>query len=99
MYCKKIFSVSFLLFCAGIGLAQNTEKDNVVRIESGLVQGFDHEGSLGFLGIPYAKVERFMPPMPVDKWDTVMVCKQRSLLCSGFMVVDLTLAPQSGTLA
>ena len=74
MYCKKIFSVSFLLFCAGIGLAQNTEKENVVRIESGLVQGFDHEGSLGFLGIPYAKVERFMPPMPVDKWDTVMVC-------------------------
>ena len=74
MYCKKFFSVSLLLLCAGVGLAQNAEKENVVRIESGLVQGFDHEGSLGFLGIPYAKVERFMPPMPVDKWDTVMVC-------------------------
>ena len=74
MYCKKIFSVSLLLLCAGVGLAQNAGKENVVRIESGLVQGFDHEGSLGFLGIPYAKVERFMPPMPVDKWDTVMVC-------------------------
>ena len=74
MYRKKIISVSLLLLCAGVSLAQNTEKENVVRIESGLVQGFDHEGSLGFLGIPYAKVERFMPPKPVDKWDTVMVC-------------------------
>ena len=74
MHCKKIISVSLLSLMASLCLAQNAEKENVVRIESGLVQGFDHEGSLGFLGIPYAKVERFMPPMPVDKWDTVMVC-------------------------
>ena len=74
MYCKKIFSVSLLLLCASICFAQNAGKENVVRIESGLVQGFNHEGSIGFLGIPYAKVERFMPPKPVDKWDTVMVC-------------------------
>lgn len=74
MYCKKIFSVSLLLLCASICFAQNAGKENVVRIESGLVQGFNHEGSIGFLGIPYAKVERFMPPMPVDKWDTVRIC-------------------------
>ena len=74
MYCKKIFSVSILLLCASICFAQNAGKENVVRIESGLVQGFNHEGSIGFLGIPYAKVERFMPPMPVDKWDTVRIC-------------------------
>lgn len=29
---------------------------------------------MAFLGIPYAKVERFMPPLPVDKWDTIRVC-------------------------
>ncbi|MBR5735192.1 MAG: carboxylesterase/lipase family protein [Bacteroidales bacterium] len=46
----------------------------VVKTESGLVKGFDHEGSIGFLGIPYAKVERFMPPQPVAPWDTVMIC-------------------------
>ena len=46
----------------------------VVSIESGKVKGFDQEGSMAFLGIPYAKVERFMPPLPVDKWDTVRVC-------------------------
>ena len=46
----------------------------VVRTESGLVKGIEEEGTLAFKGIPYAKVERFMPPLPVDKWDTVMVC-------------------------
>ena len=46
----------------------------VVSTESGQVRGFDDEGTTGFLGIPYAKVERFMPPQPVDRWDTVMVC-------------------------
>ena len=50
------------------------EEQMVVRTESGLVKGFDHEGAMGFLGIPYAKVERFMPPLPVDKWDTIRVC-------------------------
>lgn len=46
----------------------------VVRTKSGLVKGIEEEGTWAFLGIPYAKVERFMPPLPVDKWDTVMVC-------------------------
>jgi len=46
----------------------------VVKTESGLVKGFNQEGSMAFLGIPYAKVERFMPPKPADKWDTIMVC-------------------------
>ena len=46
----------------------------VVRTESGLVQGINQEGTTGFLGIPYAKVERFMPPKPVDKWKGIRVC-------------------------
>ena len=50
------------------------EDPMIVRTESGMVKGFNHEGTMGFLGIPYAKVERFMPPMPVDKWDTIRVC-------------------------
>ena len=29
---------------------------------------------MAFLGIPYARVERFMPPLPVEKWDTIRVC-------------------------
>ena len=46
----------------------------VVRTESGQVKGIDQEGSTAFLGIPYAKVERFMPPQPVDKWEGIRVC-------------------------
>ena len=46
----------------------------VVRTESGRVKGIDQEGSTAFLGIPYAKVERFMPPQPVDKWEGIRVC-------------------------
>lgn len=46
----------------------------VVRIHSGRVQGIHQEGTEAFLGIPYAKVERFMPPLPVEPWDTLMRC-------------------------
>ncbi len=46
----------------------------VVDTTNGKVSGFDHEGSMAFLGIPYAKVERFMPPLPVDKWEDVRRC-------------------------
>ena len=29
---------------------------------------------MAFLGIPYARVERFLPPQPVEPWDTVRPC-------------------------
>ena len=57
-----------------MGSMADVKDQMVVKTESGQVKGFNHEGSMGFLGIPYAKVERFMPPMPVDKWDTIRVC-------------------------
>ena len=46
----------------------------VVSTDAGKVKGCIQEGTMAFLGIPYAKVERFMPPMPVEAWDTVRVC-------------------------
>ena len=46
----------------------------VVRTKAGLVKGIEEEGTLAFKGIPYATVERFMPPKPVPKWDTIRVC-------------------------
>lgn len=45
-----------------------------VKTTNGLVRGFEEEGTLAFKGIPYAKAERFMPPQPAEKWDTVMAC-------------------------
>ena len=47
---------------------------NAIATTSGLVSGINHEGTMGFLGIPYAKVERFMPPLPVDKWEGIRHC-------------------------
>ena len=46
----------------------------MVKTPSGWIRGCNQEGSMAFLGIPYAKVQRFMPPLPVDPWDTVRVC-------------------------
>lgn len=45
-----------------------------IRTTNGLVKGFEEEGTMAFKGIPYARTERFMPPQPAEKWDTVMVC-------------------------
>lgn len=67
-------AVSLLFVLATSSFAKKKEPVHVVRIESGLVQGFNQEGTEAYLGIPYAKVERFMPPLPVVPWDTVMVC-------------------------
>ena len=46
----------------------------VVSTASGQVSGIVQEGSLAYLGIPYAKVERCMPPLPVEKWQGVRAC-------------------------
>ena len=51
-----------------------TNDPMVVSTKSGLVKGIDQEGSMAFLGIPYAKVERFMPPQPVKKWKGIRNC-------------------------
>lgn len=56
------------------GQAKQKSDSKIVRIDAGLVKGFDQEGTEAFLGIPYAKVERFMPPQPVEPWDSVMLC-------------------------
>ena len=70
---KRLF-IAVLTMLFSLGSVAQPIDPMVVSTESGLVKGFDHEGTLGFLGIPYAKVERFMPPLPVDKWETIRVC-------------------------
>ena len=65
----------FMMLAMLIPLAGMAQQDPmVIRTESGQVKGINQEGAIGFLGIPYAKVERFMPPKPADKWEGVMVC-------------------------
>ncbi|MBR2018273.1 MAG: carboxylesterase/lipase family protein [Prevotella sp.] len=55
--------------------AQNTD-NHIIDTKQGKVKGFDQEGTMAFLGIPYARVERFMPPMPADKWQGVRDCNK-----------------------
>jgi len=40
----------------------------VAHTESGKVRGYLHDGIYIFKGIPYAKAERFMPPVKPDTW-------------------------------
>ena len=63
--------MALLLLLIGCGQATDPL---TVEIESGKVKGFEQEGTMAFLGIPYAKVERFMPPQPVEAWSDVRVC-------------------------
>lgn len=72
----KFITVAFLMALPALCLAKKKPQVElpVVRTDAGLVQGFHQEGTEAFLGIPYARVERFMPPLPVNPWDTVMVC-------------------------
>ena len=71
------FKHMFLCLLTSVSMLNSScqaEDPLVVKIESGKIKGIEQEGTMAFLGIPYAKVERFMPPLPVDKWDTVRVC-------------------------
>lgn len=63
-----------LLMVVSAMAQQNVRQNLVVKTNSGKVSGIIQEGTLAFLGIPYARVERFMPPQPVKKWKGVRVC-------------------------
>jgi para-nitrobenzyl esterase len=71
---KRSFLFSVMTLLLVVGSMAQVDDPMVVRTSSGLVKGFDDNGTKSFLGIPYAKVERFMPPQPVENWDTVRVC-------------------------
>lgn len=43
----------------------------VVQTVSGKVAGYFDDGIYTYKGIPYAKAERFMPPVPADPWEGI----------------------------
>ncbi len=70
----------FFLITTGIFLTSCNQKTNnnqepVIRTTSGDVSGSFNDSVFAFLGIPYAKAERFMPPQEPDAWDGVLECK------------------------
>ena len=73
MKLRRLFITTGLLLMTTAMMAEG-QKDYVVKTASGFVEGIDQEGTKAFLGIPYAKVERFMPPKPISKWKGVRKC-------------------------
>ncbi|MCR4603171.1 MAG: carboxylesterase family protein [Prevotella sp.] len=69
---------SIILLMATLMVAMHAKsqenKGQRVSIQSGIVEGIEQEGTQAFLGIPYAEVERFMPPQPVKPWQGVRRC-------------------------
>ena len=70
---KTIISLMGLLVFAIAASAQE-ENNVVVNTTLGQVSGIIQEGTMAYLGIPYAKVERFMPPQPVEPWKGIRAC-------------------------
>jgi para-nitrobenzyl esterase len=70
---KMIISLMGLLVFAIAAPAQE-ENNVVVNTTLGQVSGIMQEGTMAYLGIPYAKVERFMPPQPVTPWEGIRAC-------------------------
>ncbi|MHA1915339.1 MAG: carboxylesterase/lipase family protein [Promethearchaeota archaeon] len=61
------------------------EDKNIVKINSGRIQGYFNRGVIKFKGIPYAQPPtgklRFKPPVPVESWDDIMDVTKFSPVC------------------
>ncbi len=71
---KLSLLITLLLLTLCSSASAQEENKEIIRTTSGLVSGIIQEGTLAYLGIPYAKVERFMPPQPVRKWKGIRKC-------------------------
>ena len=68
-----LITTGFSLTSCNLKTINNQEQ--VIRTTSGDVSGSFNDSVFAFLGIPYAKAERFMPPQDPDVWDGVLECK------------------------
>ncbi len=70
----KLILTMVAAWIATICMAQEEQSTPVVETTSGPIKGIIQEGTNAFLAIPYATVERFMPPKPVKAWKDVRNC-------------------------
>jgi len=74
------FTLSLLfgvgLFCTGCNPKSDQHQDPVVETTAGAVSGSMNDSVYTFLGIPYAKADRFMPPQDPDAWEGVRECTE-----------------------
>lgn len=71
---NRLLFVFVSLFGIIVSSCQCKDDPLVVNTNCGAIRGTVQEGTMAFLGIPYAHVERFLPPQPVEPWDTVRPC-------------------------
>ncbi|MCI1648069.1 MAG: carboxylesterase/lipase family protein [Bacteroides sp.] len=53
----------------------------IAQTQSGKVGGYLENGVYIYKGIPYAKAERFMPPVDPDKWEGIRSCRAYGPTC------------------
>ena len=58
-----------------------TAEGSVVNTDKGRLRGFSMDGVHTFLGIPYAKAERFHQPVPADRWEGVRNASNYGFVC------------------
>ena len=68
------FLIGVGLFSTGCNPKNGQNQNPVVETTAGQVSGSINDSVYAFLGIPYAKAERFMPPQDPDAWDSVREC-------------------------
>ena len=71
---KKNVIIALVVLFAVTSISAQTNDRPTVKTRSGWVEGILQEGTQAFLGIPYARVERFMPPLAINKWKGVRKC-------------------------
>lgn len=60
---------------------QTSAEATLAQTAGGSVAGYIDNGIFTYKGIPYAKAERFMPPVPADKWEGVRSCRAYGPTC------------------
>lgn len=60
---------------------QTSAEATLAQTTGGSVAGYIDNGIFTYKGIPYAKAERFMPPVPADKWEGVRSCRAYGPTC------------------
>ncbi|HWQ65825.1 MAG TPA: carboxylesterase family protein [Methanospirillum sp.] len=94
---KSIIVCSFLVIClvtigASVGTIQNESESGIVKIDAGLISGFEQDDLRVFLGIPFAAPPtgdmRWRPPASVQSWDGVKETKKFSPACPQPISVD-----------
>ena len=58
-----------------------TKDSPVVDVKQGKIKGYFFDGVYRFLGVPYAKAQRFMMPEEPDHWDGIKDCLAYGKIC------------------